>query len=96
MLLPQYLVGLIKSGKDSFDIQLYDHDFYPNTKAFHVAEIFIIFIRHTFMFITYHFRIFTYVVLFFFLISVRSFVCHIVKFILTFPLPLKVYKQICE
>jgi len=58
MLLPQYIVGLKRSGKACSDIPLCDRDFYPNTKASHVAEIFSIFIRPTFMFITYHFRIF--------------------------------------
>jgi hypothetical protein len=97
MLLPQYLVGLIRSSKDCFDIPLCDRDFYPNTKAFHVVEIFIIFIRPTFLFITYHFRTFTYVLLFsLILISVRSCVRPIVKFLLTFPLPLKQYRQISE
>jgi len=97
MLLPHTLVGIIRSGKACFEIPLYDPDFFPNTKAFHVAEIFFIFIRPTFMFITYHFRNFTYLLLFsLILISVRSFVRPIVKFLPTFPFPLKEYRQISE
>ena len=97
MLLPQYLVGLIRSSKDCFDIPLCDRDFYPNTKVFHVPEIFNIFVGPTFMFITYHFRTFTYALLFsLILISVRSFVRPIVKFLLTFLFPLKQYSQISE
>ena len=54
MLLPQNSVGLIRSGKDCFDIPLYvyDHDFFPNTKTFHAAETFTIFIRPTCVFST--------------------------------------------
>ena len=55
------------------------------------------FIRPTFMFITYHFRNFTYLLLFsLILISVRSFLRPIVKFLLAFPFPLKQYRQISE
>jgi len=97
MLLPHNLVGLIRSGKDCFEIPLYDSDFYPKTKAFHFAEIFCIFIRPTFMFITYQFRTFPSLLLFsLILISVNSFVHPIFRFLLTFPFPLKQYRQISD
>jgi hypothetical protein len=97
MLLPQYLIELIRSGKACFENPLYDRDFYPNTKAFHVAEIFSIFIRPTFKFIIYYFQTFTYMLLFsLILISILSFMRPIIKFLLTFPLTLKQYKQISE
>jgi hypothetical protein len=97
MLLPQYLVRLIRSDKACFDIPLYDRDFYLNTKAFHVAEIFSIFIRRTFIFITSHFRAFTYLLIFsVIIISFRSFVRPIFKILLTFTLPLKQCRQISE
>jgi hypothetical protein len=100
VLLPHNSVGLIRSGKDCFDLPLYPYnpDFFIWIRGLFTSRTFLVFLSvPTCVFSTYYFRTFTYKLLFSLIpILFRSFVRPIFVFHLTLTLTSKHCRHISD